>query len=274
MKIFLTLCLALVIADAFAQKEDYITKNNIHYYSDSTNKANKYIDERCVLDLYYPKTVTGFPTIVWFHGGGLTVGDKYIPQELKDKQCAIVAVNYRLYPGTKVPGIIADAAAAYAWTLKNIEKFGGDPKLVFIAGHSAGGYLASMVALDKKWLLKYQIDANNIAGIIPVSGQAITHFIIRKDKGIPMEQPVIDEFAPLYHVRADASPMLLITGGRELEVAGRYEENAYMASMMKLNGHKNTILLELDGYDHVGMEAPAHPLLLKFVNEVVRQMKK
>jgi hypothetical protein len=123
-----------------------------------------------------------------------------------------------------------------------------------------------MVGLDKKWLNIYGINANRIAGLIPLSGQAITHFTIRKERGIAETQPIIDEFAPTYHVRADAPPLLLITGDREMELLGRYEENAYLARMMKIAGHKQTTLYELNGYGH-SMTEPAFPLLL---NEVVR----
>ena len=82
-----------------------------------------YMKERCVLDIYYPTKGEAFSTIVWFHGGGLTFGNKYIPKELKEKGVAIVAVNYRLYPKIKAPIYIEDAAAAVAWTFKNIEKY-------------------------------------------------------------------------------------------------------------------------------------------------------
>jgi hypothetical protein len=74
--------------------------------------------------------------------------------------------------------------------------------------------------------------------------------------------------APLFHVRPDAPPLLMITGDRELEMLGRYEENAYMYRMMKVVGHAETRLMELDGYDH-GMEYPAHPLLLKEINRIL-----
>ena len=79
---------------------------------------------------------------------------------------------------------------------------------------------------------------------------------------------MIDEYAPLYHVRADAPPLLLITGDRELEMLGRYDENAYMARMMKIAGHTQTRLYELEGYDH-GMTEPAFPLLVKEVNRII-----
>ena len=250
-----------------AQNVSYELKENIHYYSDSINQLDPYINERCVLDVYYPKNTKAFPTIIWFHGGGLTGGNKEIPQSLKEKGVAVIAVNYRLSPKAIAPSYIEDASAAVSWAFNNIASFGGDASLIFLSGHSAGGYLAAMVGLDKSWLKKQGIDANRLAGIIPFSGQMITHFTIRKERGIAETQPLIDSYAPLFHVRDDAPPLLLITGAREMELLGRYEENAYLMRMMKVVGHIDTKLFELEGYDH-GMSEPAFPLLLKEVERI------
>ena len=262
------LFLAIVISTSITAQKQYITERNIHYYSDSINKSDEYINSQCVLDVYYPKDFKNFSTVVWFHGGGLTNGEKQIPKALKDKGFAVIGVEYRLSPKAKAPSYIEDAAAAVAWTFNNIRKYGGNTKLIFLSGHSAGGYLDLMVTLDKSYLSKYNIDAKNIAAIIPFSGQAITHFTIRKENGIKSTQPIIDKFAPLYFVRDDAPSMLLITGDRELELLGRYEENAYLCRMMKLAGHKQTRLYELQGFDHSGMSEPAYQLLIKEVNSI------
>ncbi|SHH05645.1 alpha/beta hydrolase [Flavobacterium johnsoniae] len=269
-KVIFLVTLVLITVSALAQQTDYETKSNIQYYNTAINKSDSYINERCVLDIYYPKNTKGFATILWFHGGGLTAGSKEIPEALKNKGFAIIGVNYRLSPKAKAAKAIEDAAAAVSWAFNNIADYGGDPSLIFVSGHSAGGYLGMMIGLDKKWLQKEGIDANRIAGLIPFSGQCITHFEIRRENGIPEKQPTIDAFAPLYHVRADAPPLLLITGDRELEMLGRYEENAYLARMMKLVGHTQTKLYELDGYGH-GMTEPAFPLLVNEVNRILKE---
>jgi acetyl esterase/lipase len=249
-----------VISVVYAQ-EDYRLKENILYRDSEAEKTDKYISERCRLDLYYPET-KGFTTVVWFHGGGITSGNKFIPEKLKQQGIAVVAVNYRLSPKVNCPAYIEDAAAAVAWTFKNIKNYGGDPSKIVVSGHSAGGYLTTMVGLDKKWLARYKIDANNIAMLIPFSGHTITHMTVRKESSIPDTQPVVDEFAPLYHVRSDAPPLILITGDREREMLGRYEENAYMWRMMKVAGHTKAKLYELDSFDHGGMASPAYEILL------------
>jgi acetyl esterase/lipase len=269
MKTVSSLLLSLITVIATCQETEYKTKTNINYYDEATNQSDAYIKERCVLDIYYPSNKKNFATVVWFHGGGLEGGEKFIPQELKNKGVCIVSVNYRLYPKVKCPKYIEDASAAVSWVFNNIGSYGGDSTLIFLSGHSAGGYLVSMVGLDKKWLNNHNIDANRIAGLIPFSGHTITHMTIRKERGIKGEQPVVDEYAPLYHVRKDAPPLLLITGDRELEMLGRYEENAYLYRMMKVNGHTDTRIFELDGYGH-GMAEPAYPLIL---NEIKRICK-
>lgn len=269
MKKLIFLWLLLPAFSVFAQQQYAVTKN-IQYYPDSVNKKDKYISAQCTLDIYYPKGVKNYATIVWFHGGGLTGGSKEIPKALMDKGYAVIGVGYRLSPKVKAPAYIEDAAAAVAWAFQHVADYGGSTSQVFLSGHSAGGYLAMMITLDKSYLNKYAIDANKIAGLIPFSGQAITHFTIRDENGIKNTQAVIDKYAPLYFVRADAPPMLLITGDAEMELLGRYEENAYLLRMMKLAGHKNVRLLQLQGYDHGGMAEPAFPLLLKEL-EVIKK---
>lgn len=256
------------ISFTYAQDIIYEQLEDLPYYGEELRKTDVYLSERCVLDIYYPKNTKDFATIVWFHGGGITGGEKEIPEALKNQGFAIIGVNYRLSPKVKAPKYIDDAAAAIAWTFNNIEEYGGDSKKIFVSGHSAGGYLASMVGLDKSYLQTHGIDANEIAGLIPFSGHTITHFTVRKEQGIPGDQPTIDEYAPLFHVRKDAPPLLLITGDRELELLGRYEENAYLMRMMKVVGHKETVLYEMDGYGH-GMTHPAFPLLIKEVKRIL-----
>lgn len=263
--------IALSLLTLTAHALDYRIEENIQYRGTEA-QSDSYVAERCALDLYHPIDQEGFATVIWFHGGGLTEGNKYLPGEIRNQELAIVAPNYRLSPRVKAAVCIEDAAAAVAWVFKNISRYGGDPEKIFISGHSAGGYLASMVGLDVSYLKAHQIDANRIAGLIPFSGHTITHFTVRGEQGIPGHQAVIDRYAPLYHVRADAPPLLLITGDRELELLGRYEENAYMMRMMRVAGHEDTRIMELGGYDH-GMERPAYPLLLKEVKWILADKK-
>ena len=265
----LSLCLvftATLAGQESTTEEHYVFETSIPYRTEKD--ATEYMKERCRLDLLYPTHLKNFTTVVWFHGGGLTGGEKFVPEELDRKGIAVVAVSYRLSPKVQAPAYIEDAAAAVAWTFRNIERYGGSKRNIIVSGHSAGGYLTSMIGLDPKWLKSHDIDANKIAGLVPFSGHTITHFTVRGERGIDGKQPIIDEMAPLYHVRKDAPPLLLITGDRDMEMLGRYEENAYLWRMMQEVGHPHTELLELEGYDHGGMAKPAHPLLLKFIRKI------
>jgi len=260
--LFVIFCIGFVIPTQ-AQPISYKTTSDISY--GSVDNPDEYQRLRCKLDIYYPENIDSFTTVVWFHGGGLTGGEKFIPERLKNHKLAIVSVNYRLSPKVKSPAFVDDAAAAVAWVFKNISKYGGDAKKIVVTGHSAGGYLTTMIGLDKHYLAAYGIDANSIYKLVPFSGQMITHFTVRQERGIKDTQPIIDDLAPLYHVRADAPPLYLITGDRDLEMLGRYEENAYMWRMMNIVGSKTTALFELDGFDHGGMVDPAFDLLLKIL---------
>lgn len=241
-----------------------IERQGIGYYDmpDDNHAA-----QQCVLDVYFPTDKENFTTIIWFHGGGLTGGTKEIPEYLKKKGLGVVGVGYRLSPKVKVSEIINDAAAAIKWVYNEVENYGGDKKKIVLSGHSAGGYLALMVGMDKSYLGRHGIDADSLLALVPFSAQTVTHFTKRAEDGIPINQPIIDRFAPLYWVRKEAPPIVLITGDRELEMVGRYEENAYLARMLKVVGHADTKLLELDGYDH-SMVYPALPLLVKEVERL------
>lgn len=249
-----------------SEETTYAIKKDILYRTgvDPTD----YIQERCRLDVYYPINKKDFSTVVWFHGGGLRGGEKFIPSTLMNQGFAVVAVNYRLYPKVKCPEYIEDAAAAVAWVFNTIETYGGDKSKIVVSGHSAGGYLTSMIGLDKSYLQKFDINADSIAALVPFSGHAITHFTVREERGIEGTQVVVDTFAPIFHIRKEAPPMILITGDREMEMLGRYEENAYMYRMLKLVGHENTVLYELDGFDHGGMADPAFYILRDFVKHL------
>ena len=103
-KQFILWTLLLAGISVSAQKTTYSEEKNIPYYGETERRQDAYLAERCRLDIYYPAAQgKKFATVVWFHGGGLTTGEKEIPVELKDREFAVVAVNYRLYPKVRCP---------------------------------------------------------------------------------------------------------------------------------------------------------------------------
>lgn len=262
------------IVQAQEPKMSYKQITNISYYDKTTTApatapANAYRDERCKLDVYYPENCTGFATLIWFHGGGLSSGDKFLPETLKEQGIAVVTPAYRL-SGDKArcPDYIEDAAAATAWTLKNIHRYGGDPRKVFICGSSAGGYLSAIVGMDKCRLATFGCSNRDLAGIIPMTGQVTTHFQIKKERNLPDAQTVVDPLAPIYHISKDLPPILLVVGDRKLDWPARTEENFFLAGLLvRVAGHSATEIVELPGYDH-GKACGAFEPVLKFVKKL------
>lgn len=265
MKHFSIILAALLCVQISFAQPGYKTDSDILY----TLNTDDYSKERGRLDVYYPENAKDAPVVVWFHGGGLRIGSKHTPDLLKGQGVIVVSANYR-YMDKAEDGIeasIDDAAAAVAWTFNNIARYGGDVKKIYVSGHSAGGYLTDMIGLEKKWLQKYGIDADSIAALMPLSGQCITHYEQRRVYGMDPLKPGMDQYAPLTHVRGDCPPILILSGDRELELFGRYEEQAYFWRMLKLNGCKECYLYEFQGYDHGGMPHPAFPVMLQYIRK-------
>ena len=257
----------LLIGLTLQAQETYKTVKDISYIL--AGETDGYRKERCKLDVYYPVGKKGFPTIVWFHGGGLEGGGKHVPEMFMNQGFAVVAVNYRLSPKAQNPAYTEDAAAAVAWAYKHIEEYGGSPRRVFVTGHSAGGYLTLMVGLDKSYLQEYGVDADSIAAYLPISGQTVTHFTIRKERSLPEGIPVIDQYAPCNKARKDTPPFVLITGDRNLEMADRYEENALLASVLKNIGNQKVSLYELQGFDHGQVYVPGCCLVANYIRNFI-----
>ncbi len=211
--------------------------------------------QRCRLDLYLPDA-KGFPTVVWFYGGGLEIGQKngklhsQLARTLAEHGVACVTPDYRLSPATTYPGYVDDAAASIAWTLKHIADYGGDRSRVFVSGHSAGGYLASEAAYNARHLAVYGLSTGEIAGIVPFSPQVFTHFTIRKERGMPDPRftPVIDDAAPAQHARPDAPATLILVGDNDMPT--RVEECAYFVALLRAVKHPDAAMKVIAGRNH------------------------
>lgn len=253
LSVALLVCACVLTSKTFAQSTgDIRVIRDVSYKADA---STEYERERCKLDWYLPVEGTDdFPVLIWFHGGGLQQGHKAddiataVAERFAKDGIAVASVNYRLSPQVNYPAYLEDAAAAVAFVLKNASQHRGRNDQVFVSGHSAGGYLTAMVAMDPSLLEAHGATRNSLAGIIPVSGQMITHSTVRNERGIPRSQPIIDEAAPAYHATADAPPFLCIVGSEDLPA--RTEENQYFAAAMKAAGHDSVSYSEFEGRDH------------------------
>ena len=218
------------------------------------DNLSEYETQRCKLDLYLPRNGKNFATLVWFHGGGLKGGAKdggetpKIARALAADGIAVASVNYRLSPKAKFPAYLEDSAAAVAWVRAHIAERGGDPERVFISGHSAGGYLTLMLAMDSRWLKPHGFTPDSFAGYIPLSGQTMTHYTVREERGIAKETIVADEAAPVFYCRKDTPPMLVLAGDHDM--AARSEENEYLVAVLKGVGNMHVTFRQIPDRTH------------------------
>ena len=218
------------------------------------SKLSEYERERCTLDLYVPDCAGPFPVLVWFHGGGLTGVSKdadeavNVGRRLTAEGIVTAVHNYRLSPRVKFPDYIRDAAASVAWTQRHVGEYNGDPNRLYIGGHSAGGYLALMLTFDKQYLRAEGMDPAQLAGLVPISGQTLTHATVKNERNIAAEQIVVDEASVLHHLRAQIPPMLNICA--ENDMAARVEENALLVAWLQKIGAENVRLQVVPERDH------------------------
>ncbi len=269
------ICLALSVASSIAEAQSKFNETRDIKY---VERSDAYSNERCKLDVKSPANAKALPVIVWFHGGGITAGNKHYPFGMENENgLVLVAVNYRLSPKIKAAEAVEDAADAVAWTFANIEKFGGDKNKIFVSGHSAGAYLGGMVAFAPKYLQKRGLKNTDIAGAILLSGQATTHFQVRKDFGDKDSPrlPKIDEYSLLGNAANKLPPVSLILGDRRLEFPERVEENFLLeCAVRKLGSSPFIEIFELQGLDHGTVSRGFSPIAKNFVKNVLERRER
>lgn len=131
-------------------------------------------NERQLLDVYSPPEGANHPVVVWVHGGGWMRGSKaevdHKPAAFVEKGFVFVPVNYRFIPHVTMDMIVRDVAKAVGWVHANIARHGGDPKRIFLMGHSAGAQLAALLATDSRYIEAEGVPRGSIKGCVPVDG--------------------------------------------------------------------------------------------------------
>jgi len=196
------------------------------------------------LDLYLPGS-TSFPTIVFVHGGSLRSGDRKgfpiiepyreIGTQFARLGMGMVVLSYRLGPDNKWPTMAQDVAAAVAWTKRRITGYGGDSMKIYLAGHSSGGHVASVVATNEMFLKEAGGTLRDVAGCIVLSSSLHPSFDIEGMDGEELKRVwatahqqggyesvfltpgAYRDADPCYHVNSQAPDFLVIFGDDEAQ---------------------------------------------------------
>jgi acetyl esterase/lipase len=158
--------------------------------------------------------------VVFFYGGGWHSGSRtdygFAGAAFATEGFVAVVPDYRLAPGTRYPGFMWDGAMALRWVWRNIADHGGDPASITVSGHSAGAYIAAMLALDTRWLSGVQLPRHTIKAAALLSGP-YDFFPFREFRGRAAFGfwPNPAETQPVSWVRPDAPPMLLMHGSTD-----------------------------------------------------------
>ncbi|MEI9948465.1 MAG: alpha/beta hydrolase [Pseudomonadota bacterium] len=216
------------------------------------------------LDLYLPRGSSRFPVIVSIHGGALVQGDKssqeFVGRRFAAAGIGTAVINYRLSPEVLHPAHVEDVAAAFAWVKRFVGEFGGRADNIFVIGHSAGGYLAALLATDGRYLARHRLTPVDIRGVVPVSGFFwVDRVAPERPKSVwGDDRRFWVEASPPQHLGPALPPTLLIYA--DGDEPARRRQNIDMAQAARSAGSERVELVEVAGRDHLslwnGLEAP------------------
>ncbi len=215
------------------------------------------------LDVYRPQQRPAdgvpLPVLVFAHGGAWTNGYKewmgLLGPALTELPAILVSISYRLAPEHRYPGPFEDCLAALAWVHRNIAEHGGDPRRVFVGGHSSGGTLFALVALRRDALAAAGLPAEAVAGCLPLSAR---FDLVLEDPapGSTEERhksmifaPGADmaAYSPLHNVAGASTPFLIAHGSADIPAL--CDQAIAMRDALRAEGAVAEHLV-LDGHDH------------------------
>ncbi len=188
-------------------------------------------DSRRSLDLYLPAdTGRKPPLLIFVHGGFWLLTDDdfrigpYVAQALAREGVAVALLRYRLATTAPHPAQAEDVAAGVALLLREASRYGYDGNRIFLSGHSAGGHLASLVALDESFLRKHNASPKSLAGVVSFSGlyDLAPKWNVSNDQKVATGKTfgatpaVLKRASPVTHARADAPPFLILSAQSDL----------------------------------------------------------
>lgn len=225
------------------------------------------------LDIFRrPDGGAGKPVLLYLHGGAWTVGDKReqglpLLHHLARNGWACVTANYRLSPGATFPDHLLDAKAALAWIRQHGPEHGMDPSFVALAGGSAGGHLAALVALtenDQRYQPGFEAVDTSVQAAVPLYGiYDLTNRLGAQSKSfVPMlMEPIVmkaflddepekyAEASPIDRVHPGAPPFLVVQGDRDT-LAPVVETRAFVERLARVS-NRRVVYLELPGAQHI-----------------------
>ena len=154
--------------------------------------------------IYWPptSTITPLPVVVFYHGGGFALGDLDTHDPVArahavGAEAIVVSVDYRLAPEHPFPAGVDDCWAALQWVAEHAAELGGDPNRIAVAGDSAGGNLAAVMAQlarDER-----RARAGVPAAVVPdvIADLSLPSFTENADAPI-LDRDVIDAFLTWY----------------------------------------------------------------------------
>ncbi|WP_231639200.1 alpha/beta hydrolase [Sphingomonas profundi] len=196
------------------------------------------------------------PVVVFFYGGSWVSGRRqdygFVARAYAGEGFVAVVPDYRKVPGVRFPTFVSDAAAAVAWVHRNIARYGGDPDRILLVGHSAGGYLAMMLALDRRYLAAQGIDPAVVRAAAGLAGPYDFYpFTWQPARDAMGAAPDPRQTQPITFARADAPPLWLATGTADGTIRPR---NAYaLAARQRALGSRRTVLRTYAGLGHQGI---------------------
>jgi acetyl esterase/lipase len=178
--------------------------------------------------------------VVFFYGGNWTSGNRgdyaFVGEALASRGIVAVIADYRLYPQVRYPSFLEDGARAVSWAANEVQPYGGDPKRLYVMGHSAGAYNAAMIALDPRWLAAAHTPPAALRGWIGMAGPydfiPIKNVDTRPVFFYPDTPP---ESQPINHVAVNSPPALLIAPTEDDLVDPR-RNNGGLAKRMRAAG--------------------------------------
>lgn len=211
------------------------------------------------LDVYRPDpTARPAPVVVFFYGGDWRTGSKsdyrFVAQAFASHGYVVVIPDYRLHPDVTFPAFVEDAASAVRWTRDHAGEYGGDPRRLFLAGHSAGSHLAAMLTLNPAYLEAAGVPRDTIRATAGLSGPY--DFKLR-DQDAPVfglasaTQPA-PQVQPITFADAAAPPMLLIQGAKDTVVDPR-NSDLLEAAIRKVGGRVEKISYSKQGHASVAL---------------------